>query len=177
MTRRVAFLRAVNVGTRTVAMARLRAEFEALGLDEVATYVNSGNVVFSAAGRARALETAIATRLSRAFGFEVPTFVRSANEVRRVADHRPFGAIGPAQTHMVYFLRAPPTAAMAKAITRLSGPTDRLVVDGREVHWLIDGKNMDSQITPKTFARACDDQFSTGRNTTMLVKLVAKLNG
>ena len=48
MTTRVAFLRAVNVGKRTVAMARLASLVEGLGYDDVWTHINSGNVVFDA---------------------------------------------------------------------------------------------------------------------------------
>lgn len=51
VTRFVGLLRGVNVGGVKVAMADLRAAAESLGHTEVATYVNSGNVVFSAAGK------------------------------------------------------------------------------------------------------------------------------
>src|SRR6476469_4663670 len=51
MTDRIAFLRAVNLGRRTVPMDRLRSLVaETFGVDDVRTYVNSGNVVFAATG-------------------------------------------------------------------------------------------------------------------------------
>src|SRR4029079_9265800 len=51
MTERIAFLRAVNLGRRTVPMARLRAVVaDTFRGDDVRTYVNSGNVVFAATG-------------------------------------------------------------------------------------------------------------------------------
>lgn len=53
MTTYVAFLRAVNVGKRRVAMAQLRDEVTALDLDDVVTYVNSGNVAFTTSGSER----------------------------------------------------------------------------------------------------------------------------
>jgi uncharacterized protein (DUF1697 family) len=43
----VAFLRAINVGGRFIKMAELAAHFESLGLADVSTYINSGNVLFS----------------------------------------------------------------------------------------------------------------------------------
>ena len=53
MARYVALLRAINLGaTRTVPMARLRELLEADGFDDVATYVQSGNVVLSTTGGA-----------------------------------------------------------------------------------------------------------------------------
>ena len=52
----VAFLRGINVGGKNiVSMASLKANFERIGLQDVSTYINSGNVLFRAApiGRTR----------------------------------------------------------------------------------------------------------------------------
>src|SRR4051794_35378817 len=57
MTRFVALLRAVNVGGRTLPMAALREVCAGLGWEGVATYIQSGNLVFEAKGKAAALET------------------------------------------------------------------------------------------------------------------------
>jgi uncharacterized protein (DUF1697 family) len=53
----VALLRGVNVGGgNTVSMTSLKQSFERLGLEDVRTYINSGNVFFRSAGtNARAL--------------------------------------------------------------------------------------------------------------------------
>ena len=50
---RVAFLRAVNLGRRRVAMARLAEVVRELGYDDVWTHINSGNVVFEGTGSRR----------------------------------------------------------------------------------------------------------------------------
>ncbi|MGZ4706158.1 MAG: DUF1697 domain-containing protein, partial [Acidimicrobiales bacterium] len=90
MTTRVGFLRAVNVGRRTVPMGRLAELVEGLGHTDVWTYINSGNVVFDATGSRTAIESSIETALEVAFGFEVTTFVRSAAELREVRQVDPF---------------------------------------------------------------------------------------
>ncbi len=172
--RYVAFLRAVNVGGRRVSMDRLRAVFEELGHERVSTYIASGNVLFDAAGRAANLERAIEEKLEEALGFEVTTFLRRASEVRHAASEKPFGKVPAGKTHMVAFLRRKPTAAERKAIEDRSTPSDRLVVDGREVHWLIDGRMMDSELKQKDWDVL--GQPTTTRNTTMLAKLAAKLD-
>ena len=56
MGRMVALLRAVNVGGRKLPMAELRALCAELGWDDVATYIQSGNIVFTAKGKAEAIE-------------------------------------------------------------------------------------------------------------------------
>ena len=67
-TRRAAFLRAINVGGRTVTMDRLRAAFTGLPVDDVETFIASGNVLFTSdaldAAGAAALERAIERRLA-----------------------------------------------------------------------------------------------------------------
>ena len=82
MARFVAFLRAVNVGKRTVAMATARQALADLGFADVSSYVNSGNLFFSATGPASDHEVAIRARLEEVFGFELTTFVRTAAQVR-----------------------------------------------------------------------------------------------
>ncbi len=48
MERYVAFLRGMNLGNRRIKNEELRAEFEAMGFEEVATFRASGNVIFAA---------------------------------------------------------------------------------------------------------------------------------
>ena len=172
--RYVAFLRAVNVGGRRVSMDRLRAAFEELGFEHVSTNIPSGNVVLESSGRSADLERAIAAELEQALGFEVVTFLRRASDVRRAASEKPLGKVPAGKTHMVAFLRRKPTAAERKAIEEKSTPSDRLVVDGREVHWLIQGRMMDSKLKPKDWDVL--GQPTTTRNTTMLAKLAEKLD-
>src|SRR5690348_12706692 len=63
MARFVAFLRAVNVGNRRVDMATAREVLAQLGYEDVGSYVNSGNLLFSATGKAADLEAAIRAAL------------------------------------------------------------------------------------------------------------------
>jgi uncharacterized protein (DUF1697 family) len=172
--RYIAFLRAVNVGGRRVSMDRLRAAFEELGFEHVSTYIASGNVVFVASGRAADLERAIEAKLEQALGFDVVTFLRRASDVRHAASEKPFGKVPAGKTHMVAFLRHKPTAAERKGIEAKSTSSDRLVVDGREVHWLIQGRMMNSELKPKDWDVL--GQPTTTRNTTMLAKLAEKLD-
>jgi uncharacterized protein (DUF1697 family) len=175
MPRFAGFLRAVNLaGKRKVPMAQLREECERLGFDDVSTYINSGNVLFTTAGKGPDLEPRIEACLRKAFGFEVETFVRSAREVEHAIALAPFGRVTDAQTHMVLFLRRQPSAAVRRAVEALSNDVDHLVVDGREVHQLIAGKIMDSTLKASHW-KCLGDQPTTARNTTMLRKLAERL--
>ncbi|MCA9599916.1 MAG: DUF1697 domain-containing protein [Myxococcales bacterium] len=173
MPRYVAFLRAVNVGKRTVPMARLKEELEALGFSKVSTFLNSGNAVFESRAKAESVEKKIETALEKAFGFEVPTLVRSWADVERIAAHKPYGDVTKPRTHMVAFLRNAPGKKVAQQIEALSNDVDTLKVKGREVHWLIEGGVSGTSLKGKDWG-AMGGETTTTRNTTMLRKLVDK---
>ncbi len=174
MTARVGFLRAVNVGRRTVGMARLVEVLEGLGYGEVWTYVNSGNVVFEATGSRGDLEGAIEEALEAAFGFEVTTFVRTPAELRKILAAEPF-EVADADTYFVTFLKTPATAEAKRTLEACSNEFDTLVVDGREVYWRMRGRSTETTLKKKHW-KVVGELGSTSRNVTMLRKLLAKID-
>src|SRR6478609_8970055 len=170
MTVRVGFLRAVNLGKRTVEMARLKGVAEGLGYDDVWTYINSGNVVFDAKGARATVEKA----LEDEFGFECTTFVRTAAELEKTLAATPF-AVGAGDTHFVTFLKKAPSVSAAKAIEALSTDFDTLVVQGADVHWLMHGRSIESQIAKRHWEQILGPLSSTSRNVRALTKLSDKI--
>ena len=139
MPRLIAFLRAINVGGHTVTIARLREEFEALGLKDVETFIASGNVIFTARqADTVALEKKIEARLHEALGYEVATFVRTCEEVAAVAGYRPFPGVRIDGDATVYvgFVDRPLDAADTRAVMTFKTEVDDFRVRGREVYWL-----------------------------------------
>ena len=136
MTTHVALLRAVNVGGRSLPMASLRAIAEGAGYTEVRTYLQSGNLLVRAAGRAG--DAAVAAALEKAIrsetGLDVPVIVRRPAELRDVLGRHPFAAEAakPSDLH-VAFLAAKPARAAAARLDPERSPGDRFAVDGREV--------------------------------------------
>jgi uncharacterized protein (DUF1697 family) len=175
MTTQIVFLRAVNLGTRTVAMSRLVALLEGLGYDDVWTFVNSGNAVFGATGSRVEVERAVEAALEEDLGFVVETFVRTVPELRRVVADVPFPVVD-GDTHFVTFLKAVPGAATKRELESLSNDFDTLVVRGRDVHWRMRGKSTDSSLKKKDW-RIVGDNASTSRNVNMLRRLLAKIEG
>jgi uncharacterized protein (DUF1697 family) len=87
----VALLRGINVGgNKRVEMKRLKTVFEDCGYEEVSTYINSGNVIFSAGKSRDAVRRNIKKALKKEFGFEIKLLIKTANEMSRIA-----GAIPP----------------------------------------------------------------------------------
>jgi uncharacterized protein (DUF1697 family) len=139
MPRHIAFLRAVNVGGRTVKMEELRKHFAALGLANAETLIASGNVIFdSAAKSAAALQKKIEDGLRKALGYDVKTFVRSAEEIAEVAKQQPFPAARAktAKVLLVGFVEAEVEAATARKWMSFKSDVDDFQVKGRELYWL-----------------------------------------
>jgi uncharacterized protein (DUF1697 family) len=87
----IAFLRAVNVGGRKVEMARLREVLTGMGLGAVRTYIASGNAFFTSPETDRAgLAERIGTGLAEAFGFAIPTILRTVPELKAELAASPF---------------------------------------------------------------------------------------
>jgi uncharacterized protein (DUF1697 family) len=160
-----AFLRGINVGGHRVKMDELRTMFEALGFDGVRTFIASGNVIFDApSDDAEALEAHIEGGLRKALGYDVDTFLRSAEEVRAIDRRELFGDVDrtPDDKIHVLFLRGrPPTGAEARIGELLPGG-DAHAIEGREVYWLRRGRLTDAPIA--TFERL---QAAAGRPGTM----------
>jgi uncharacterized protein (DUF1697 family) len=172
MTRCVAFLRAVNVGGRTVRMEALRAAFESLALERVETFIASGNVIFDSRARdLSALERRIEAQLHTAFGFEIDTFVRPLGEIARLAAHPAFDAAAP--TQVVGFLHRTPTPQALHTVAGMSTEVDRLMFDGRELLWLSQNKQSEATFSNAAFERALAMR-TTFRSVSTLRKLVAK---
>lgn len=175
MTARIAFLRAVNLGRRRVRNDRLVEIFSGLGYHDVWTYISSGNVVFTAAGTRAALERAIDAAVEAGLGFEATAFVRSRTELRAALAVQPFDRRS-GDTYFVTFLADRPTTAQTAELEALSNDVDTLRVVGRDVHWLMRGTSSDSRLAKRHWERILGERSSTSRNTTMLTRLLARID-
>ena len=105
--RYIAFLRGINVGGHNVKMADLRALFSQLGLTNVSSYIQTGNIFFETdVPYDRKLEDRIEEHLENKLGYAVPAFVRRLDEVEAVLREAPFHALKPADDtrFMILFL-------------------------------------------------------------------------
>lgn len=175
VARFVAFLRAVNVGARRVAMTVARGVLQKLGCANVSSFVNSGNLLFDATGTPTGLETTIRAALEDAFTLELTTFVRTERQVRALATAEPFGTIAPGHTHFVVLPLTPLTIDEHRAVEALSNNQDEVVVIGRDMHWLIRDRSARTSLDSTTWKRALPDNPTTARNVTMVERLVRKL--
>ena len=166
----VAFLRAINVGGRTVKMDQLRRLFTALGFRDVTTLIASGNVLFTP-GRQQAgtLERRLEQALADALGFEVATFVRTAADLNALTRAEAMSP-APGESVLVGFLKAAPDAAARARVAAFRTAGDELDVVGRELWWLRRGRISDSRLSGGLLEKALGASM-TMRNITTVRKL------
>ena len=91
MTVMVALLRGINVGGKTtLSMASLREVAEALGYDDVATYIQSGNLVLRTSDSAPKVEKDLAAAIAELGGVQPAVMARTRSQLEKIADGNPF---------------------------------------------------------------------------------------
>jgi uncharacterized protein (DUF1697 family) len=171
--RYAAFLRGVNVGGKNkVGMAALRAAVEGAGFTEPATYLNSGNVVFTGPRASRAsVEDRVFDAIAEAVGFEVPVMVRTEAELDALlAGLPPTWHDDQRQRCYVFFFAR--DVRGAPEIPHRPEVEDVLPVPGAFV-WRIDRANL-GRSHIRTFMQTELYASSTSRNLTT-VRAVAEL--
>ena len=128
MTTYIALLRGINVGGKNlIRMPALKAAFEEDGFEDVATYIQSGNVLFAGSGtRTTELTDRIETLLAEAFDYVPTVVVRNRTQMRAIVDRRPtgFGAEPAKYRYDVVFLKEPLTAKVAMKSLQLKPGVD-----------------------------------------------------
>lgn len=129
----VALFSGINVGgNRIVKMAELKSFFEGLGFDDVATYVQSGNVVFRAAkGDAAKLTGELEAAFEKKWGFNSRIMVRGAGWLERLVRNNPYPEVAgePTKLH-AYALEREPTAEEAKRLAEKCTGPERFEIKG-----------------------------------------------
>jgi len=165
----------MNLGGRRITNTDLCASFEGLGFTGVGAFLASGNVVFDGKGSATALAKRVESGLEDALGYPVPTFIRSAAQVRAVAACDPFadrrGAAGRGKLQVV-FLRSKPSAKAAAGVADLAEADDWLAIEGAELYWLPKAGLADSNLDMKALAKLVGPPTVRTKNT--IVRLAAK---
>src|SRR3954469_10909695 len=138
MPRYVAFLRGINLGKRRLSMSTLASIFQKIGHAEVATFIASGNVIFTSPSKnMAALEAKASAKLEAALGYGVDVFVRDIESVAKIAASKPFPDDGKDGTIIhVGFLHQELPADIARKLAAARTPHDQLRVFGREYYWL-----------------------------------------
>ncbi len=135
----IAILRGINVsGKNKILMAELKTMLIGLKFENVETYIQSGNIVFSLAKAQSnvSLESLISTSIKKKFKLEVPVIVRSAEELKKIIATNPFAKNkknNPERLHITFLAEVPSKEKLAE-IKSLAYPPDEFQIIGTEVY-------------------------------------------
>jgi uncharacterized protein (DUF1697 family) len=134
----IAMLRGINVsGHNIIKMEQLRASFAALGFSNVKTYVQSGNVVFETTNdSAASLSRKIEQKIMRDFGFSVPVFLTTSQEMEETIKRCPFlkaPNIDRSKLHVTFLSDDPPETAL-ELLQPLAVKPEQFRIIGRKIY-------------------------------------------
>jgi len=172
MAKLLALLRAVNVGNRKVPMAELRALCVELGWTAVESYIQSGNVVFSADGKGPELEETLEAAVRKHFGFEVPAIVRTSSQWSRLAASNPMREAAEREPNRVQLLvsKRPLAEGAAERLMERARDGESVLEAGGALWFHFPEGVAGSKLTPALIDKAAGSP-ATGRNWRTVLKL------
>jgi uncharacterized protein (DUF1697 family) len=158
-------------------MAELRSALEARGFEDVASYVQSGNVVLSSRDPAAKVARAVEGLIQTEFGLKIPVVVRTRAQLAQVVKRNPLGRVAKdPKRYQVSFLEKKPPAGLVKKLEAVAAPTERVVAEGREIYaWHPEGV-----ARSKLWAMLAGKGLgvtATARNWTTVTKLLELADG
>lgn len=145
MTIYIALLRGINVGGRNkIKMAELKRTFETMGLGQVQTYIQSGNVLFESNEGEESLRKRIEHGIEKNFGFSVSVVLRTVGELERIIRNCPFSekevttadAASDSKSLYVSLLDEVPSQEAIEKLSACKNESEKFQVEGREVYLL-----------------------------------------
>jgi len=139
MKKYITMFRGINVsGQKKIKMVDLKTLYESLKLNNVQTYIQSGNVIFeSSIPEVEKLKRSIEQGVEKTFGFSVSVIIRSPENFGSIIKRNPF--IGSGNTEddsklLVTFLAEAPSESIAKTVQQFAKVPEALVVRDKEIY-------------------------------------------
>ncbi len=172
MNRKIGILRGINVGgKRKILMADLRSMCEKLGLKDVKTYIQSGNLIFNSDKPNSELENDLEKAITKKYGFDVPVIVRTEKELENSINNNPFfnKDADIKQLHLTFLKEIPSKENIEKTLTFNFEP-DKFKIEDKDIFILCAGKYHESKLTNNFFEKQLKIGATT-RNWKTVMKL------
>jgi uncharacterized protein (DUF1697 family) len=142
LVRQIVLLRGINLGPRNrIAMADLRRLLADEGLEDVRTYLQSGNVVLSSSAKPDEVARKCEQLIEEAFGLDIAVLTRTRTQLAQVVKRNPLGKVAKnPKRYQVSFLATKAPAELVRRLESAVVAPERLSVIGREIYaWHPDG--------------------------------------
>jgi uncharacterized protein (DUF1697 family) len=134
--RQIVLLRGINLGARNrIAMPALRGSLARAGLEDVRTYLQSGNAVLSSPLAPDKLAAQVGRLITAEFGLDIAVVVRTRDELAKVVARNPLGKMAKdPKRYQVSFLSQELPPEQLEMLAELAVESERFVAVGRELY-------------------------------------------
>lgn len=143
MTTYISILRGINVsGRNLIKMDALKKMYAQLGFEQITTYVQSGNVVFTAKkADVKKLGEKISKQIETDFGYQVPVIVLTKTLLQKIVEENPFAGDPQKDSSFLHvtFLAEPPSTYEPKDIEDKKLPGEELHYSDNAVYLFCPG--------------------------------------
>ena len=177
-TRRVALLRGINLGgNRTIPMAGLRDVAAGLGWTDVATHLQSGNLLFRSTATDRAAARQLASAVAEEFGIEADVVIRTGAQLRALLEAHPFAGGDPSRV-VIACADRPVGELAVRRLEELATARERVRVadTGTDVYADFPDGQAGSKLAAGLIA-ALRPAAATARNLRTISRLIELLDG
>ncbi len=178
MNKKIAILRGINVGgKRKILMADLKSLCEKLGLKDVKTYIQSGNIIFDSDKESLELENELEKTIIEKYGFNVPVIVRTDKEFEASIKNNSFfdENIDIKRLHLTFLKEKPNEENIEKTKTFNYEP-DKFKIYDKDIFIYCAGKYHESKLTNNFFEKKLKVGATT-RNWKTVLKLLELIKG
>lgn len=169
----VVFLRAVNVsGKNIIKMAKLKTSLLAAGLEDVSTYIQSGNIVLQSNLDNVKLQEKVKGLIQKDFSLDVEVFVLSVAELQAALDQNPFPVNAEPNKVFITFLSESPDGQMLQDLQHVDHGVETFEVKGAVLYFYLPDGMAKSKMSNNYFEKKLK-VTATGRNLNTVRKMLA----
>ena len=173
MAKYISILRGINVsGQKIIKMADLRTHLSTIGLTNVSTYIQSGNIIFdSELNEQLEISKHIADKIRNEYGFEVPVLTLKHEELVAAAENNPYNGNEPVEQLLITFLETEATQEHIASIDSEKYLPDEFTIQDKTVYLNIKGGYGKSKLSNNFFESKLKVKATT-RNMKTVYKLI-----
>jgi len=172
MEKQIALLRGVNVGGhRKMPMAVLREMATTLGLKNVQTYIQSGNMVFDSPWNTIVTCNTLENAIAKTFGFQVPVLMLNALKIQNIVDAFPMQMDWKEKSYYTLFYQTP-TQEAATAMLAVDYPGEHIKLASNCLYFYSEHGYGKAKLNNTLIERKLEVQTTT-RNYRTLMRLIA----
>jgi len=136
MAQHILLLRGINLAARNrIAMADLRGVLEDAGLDDVRTYLQSGNVVVASKAKSDDVARKTERLIAKHFGLNIAVVARSRAQLAKIVERNPLQRVAKnPKRYQVSFLASKPGRNVIERVEAAAEPPEQVVAIGREIY-------------------------------------------